>query len=84
LTIRGGVRTWWRGADIDIASFAAGMTAVFVGLLGKGLVESLFEKYRLATFMGLVIGMVCSAIPAHARLRAREPVVEGSQALQWS
>jgi O-antigen ligase len=84
LTIRGGVRTWWRGADIDVASFAAGMTAVFVGLLGKGLVESLFEKYRLATFMGLVIGMVCSAIPAHARLRAREPVVEGSQALQWS
>jgi O-antigen ligase len=84
LTIRGGVRTWWRGADIGIASFALGMTAVFVGLLGKGLVESLFEKYRLATFLGIIIGMVCSAIPAHARLKAREPVVEGTQALQWS
>jgi O-antigen ligase len=84
LTIRGGMQTWWRSADIAVASFALGMTAAFAGLLGKGLVESLFEKYRLATFIGLVVGMICSTIPSYDRARVREPETERATALQWS
>jgi hypothetical protein len=41
--------------------FALACTALVLGLVAKGLVESIFEKYRLAILVGLLLGMMHSA-----------------------
>ena len=38
------------------------LVAVVVGLVSKGMVESIFEKYRLATMLGLSLGMLRSVV----------------------
>lgn len=55
----------WRS---QVASLAAALSlaasAVVVGLIAKGMVESLFEKYRLAVALGVVLGLTLSAARA--------------------
>ncbi|HWC25056.1 MAG TPA: O-antigen ligase family protein [Solirubrobacteraceae bacterium] len=60
-TAAGVAGTWWREADDRAAAFALGAGAVVAGLLGKGMAESVFEKYRLAVVLGLAIGAVIAA-----------------------
>ena len=65
------LRTWRRHHDRRIAVFAGACGAALAGLLAKGMVESVFEKFRLATLMGLLIGAIASAAAS-----AREPVAD--------
>jgi O-antigen ligase len=58
LSMRDGVRAWLRHRNQIGAALALGCTAVVVGLLAKGLVESIFEKYRMATLLGVMLGMM--------------------------
>lgn len=61
LSIAGGVRAWRLHPDPHIAALAAGATAALVGLLAKGMVESIFENYRVAVVLGVVLGIARSA-----------------------
>jgi O-antigen ligase len=61
LSLAGGVRAWREHVDDRIAALAAACVAVVVGLVAKGMVESIFEKYRLAVFLGLSLGVLLSA-----------------------
>ncbi|MGH2839640.1 MAG: O-antigen ligase family protein [Solirubrobacteraceae bacterium] len=55
------MRGWsWHESD-RAAAFALAAGAAVAGLVGKGMVESLFEKYRLAAALGLGIGVMLSA-----------------------
>jgi O-antigen ligase len=58
LSMRDGIRAWLRHHNQIGAALALGCTAVVVGLLAKGLVESIFEKYRMATLLGIMLGMM--------------------------
>ena len=61
LSLAGGVRVWREHRDDRIATLAAACVAVVIGLVAKGMVESIFEKYRLAVFLGLSLGVLLSA-----------------------
>ncbi len=59
---------WWRGIltwrwhpDNRVAAWAIAAVTLSAGLLAKGLVESIFEKHRLALLLGVVIGLAISA-----------------------
>jgi O-antigen ligase len=58
ISMHDGVRAWLRHHHHIGAALALGCTAVVVGLLAKGLVESIFEKYRMATLLGVMLGMM--------------------------
>lgn len=64
LTLSDAFFAWRRHVDryLAVLGFACGTT--LVGLLAKGMVESLFEKFRLATLMGLLIGAIIAAASA--------------------
>lgn len=57
-----GFLVWRRHHDTMVAIFALSLVAVIVGLLVKGSVESILEKYRIATMLGLTLGMLRSAV----------------------
>ena len=59
--INAGVLVWRRHLRPYVAALALGATAALVGLIARGLVESVFEKYRLAVGMGVLIGLILSA-----------------------
>ena len=46
----------------EVAVFALALVAVVVGFVAKGMVESIFENYRLATVLGLSLGMLRSVV----------------------
>lgn len=63
------VRGWSVHGDRS-AAFALAVGAIVAGLLAKGLAESIFEKYRLAAFLGIGIGtMMAAGLPARADAR---------------
>ncbi len=69
------LRGWLsRRSDIN-AAFALGIGAAVTGLVGKGMAESIFEKYRLTLALGLGIGAMLSA-----GLPARPPVAPARSA----
>ena len=70
-----GVARGWRSDRPDrAAAFGLGVAAAVAGLVGKGMVESVFEKYRLAAALGLGIGVMISAgLPSGAPAAARAP-----------
>jgi O-antigen ligase len=55
------IRTWRTHPDNLVAALAMATVAVAAGLLAKGMVESIFEKHRLAVLLGIVLGMAMSA-----------------------
>jgi O-antigen ligase len=57
-----GFSTWRLHPDPMVAVVALALFAVVVGLIAKGQVESIFENYRLATVLGLSLGMLRSAV----------------------
>src|SRR3954451_5700040 len=71
LVIRDGIQAWRFHPDNAVAAFALASIAIVGGLLAKGLVESIFEKYRLAMFLGLFMGFAHAAALESARARAR-------------
>jgi O-antigen ligase/polysaccharide polymerase Wzy-like membrane protein len=58
MSLRDGMRAWMRHPNDLAAALALAGTAIVTGLLAKGLVESIFEKYRIATLLGLTLGMI--------------------------
>ncbi len=62
------VVAWWRGIltwrwhpDNRVAAWAIAAVTLSAGLLAKGLVESIFEKHRLALLLGIALGLAISA-----------------------
>jgi hypothetical protein len=52
----------WRGHDdAVIAAFAMGCAAALIGLVAKGLVESILENFRLAATLGMLLGGIAAA-----------------------
>jgi O-antigen ligase len=73
------LRAWWTQGDDRAAAFALGTGAVVAGLLGKGMAESLFEKYRLAVMLGLGIGvMIAAGLPSRSRRPRARAVPAGT------
>jgi O-antigen ligase len=70
LALLDGLAAWRRHPNDVAAVLALAAVAIISGLLARGMVESLFEKYRLATMLGIVLGIVGSAAlsPVRARL----------------
>lgn len=62
VSIVNGISTWRFHADPMVATLALGLLAVVVGIVTKGMVESVFEKYREATVLGLSLGMLRCAV----------------------
>ncbi|HEY7948615.1 MAG TPA: O-antigen ligase family protein [Acidimicrobiales bacterium] len=76
LSLADGLAAWRQHPDRMVAVMALALVAVVIGLVGKGMVESIFEKYRLATMLGLSLGLLRSAVtsaggPRLALRRAR-------------
>jgi O-antigen ligase len=72
----GVLRTWYRSNEELVAALALGTTAAVLGLIGKGMAESIFEKYRIAMALGLFLGLLLSAAAASDPVRepsARKP-----------
>jgi O-antigen ligase len=57
-----GLAVWRLHPDRMIGVLALALVAVVVGFVAKGMVESIFEKYRLATMLGLTLGLLRSAV----------------------
>jgi hypothetical protein len=60
-----GLRAWLGLQQGLIAALALGTLAAIGGLLAKGLAESVFEKYRVALVLLLLVGMLISAASAY-------------------
>jgi O-antigen ligase len=58
VTLAAGVRGWQRAHDRAVAAVALGAAAGAAGLLAKGMVESIFEKYRLAMLLAVLLGVM--------------------------
>jgi hypothetical protein len=76
LSLKDGVAAWRRHRNDLAAALAFACTAVVMGLLAKGLVESIFEKYRIATLLGLTLGMI-RALATSAEEAAPEQADKG-------
>ena len=72
VSTNGGIRTWRYHPDERIAAIAAASLAVVAALIAKGMVESVFEKYRLAVFLGISIGVLLSAVSSLDRAEPLE------------
>jgi O-antigen ligase len=59
--LNAGILVWRRHAQPVVAALALAASAALVGLIARGMVESIFEKYRLAVGMGVLIGLILSA-----------------------
>ena len=57
-----GFAAWRLHPDRMVAVAALALIAVVVGLVAKGQVESIFENYRIATLLGVSLGMLRSAV----------------------
>jgi O-antigen ligase len=76
-SIFGALRTWYRSRDELIAALALGTTAAVLGLIGKGMAESILEKYRIAVALGLFLGILLSTATAGEQLgEATQPEEE--------
>lgn len=73
LAVRDGLGAWRRNGDAVAAALGLASVAIISGLLARGMVESLFEKYRLATMLGIVLGIVGSVAVSPVRARSAEP-----------
>lgn len=72
VSVADGLATWRRHPDPAVGVLALALVAVVVGFVVKGQVESLLEKYREATVLGLTLGMLRSAATSAGGLRRSE------------
>jgi O-antigen ligase len=85
LTFRDAARVWWYEVDARIAAFALASACAIIGVLAKGMVESIFEKFRLATLLGFLLGAVTtSTLSAMAREPESAPIPDGRARAAWS
>ncbi|MFP5348025.1 MAG: O-antigen ligase family protein, partial [Actinomycetes bacterium] len=55
------ISVWRNHPSTQIAALGAAAGTLIAGLLAKGMVESIFEKDRIAVFLGLTLGLAISA-----------------------
>jgi O-antigen ligase len=67
-------RCWVRHPDDRLAALALACATAVVGLLAKGLAESVLYKFRLSALLGLLVGTICAV--AASRRRSRETADE--------
>lgn len=75
-----GVRVWRKASDPVLAALALASAAIILAMVSKGLVESLFEKYRLAALLGLVVGIGLATL-SRELARRREPTEQLEEAV---
>ena len=66
------IRRWSTIADDAQAAIVLGAGAALAGLLTKGLFETIFQKYRLAVLLGLLIGIIAAANASPVRQRSAD------------
>ncbi|MFQ5426809.1 MAG: O-antigen ligase family protein, partial [Gaiellales bacterium] len=71
LSLVAGVRGWLRLQGDLTAALALASSAIIAGLLAKGMVEDLLEKYRLVVLLGLVAGFTLTALAGRVSRRPR-------------
>jgi O-antigen ligase len=73
LSFRDGLFAWRSHPDRMAGALALALVAVIVGLLVKAMVESDLENYRLATLLGLSLGLLRAVVtsPGAARISKR-------------
>jgi hypothetical protein len=59
-TVGGGLAVVWQVPD-EAAARCAAFVSVVAGLMAKAMVESIFEKYRIAVLLGLSLGALAGA-----------------------
>ena len=64
-----GLMAWRLHPDRMVAVLALALVAVVVAFVSKGMVESIFEKYRLATMLGISLGLLRSAVTSASAQR---------------
>jgi O-antigen ligase len=64
-------RSWTSHPDDRVAALALACAIAIVGLLGKGLAESVLYKFRLSALLGLLVGVICAVA---AERRSARPV----------
>lgn len=77
-------KTWTgftRLEDGRLAALCLGLTAALCGMIAKGMVESIFEKYRLAIALALLIGMALSVAGGLDPREREEAPEDGLRAL---
>ena len=84
LAVSDGWTAWRRQQDDLAAALALASVAIIAGLLARGMVESLFEKFRLATLLGITLGIIGSVAVAPLRARARADRRLGEPEQAWS
>jgi len=57
-----GFTTWHLHPDRMVAVLALALCAVVIGFVAKGQVESIFDNYRLASLLGVSLGMLRAAV----------------------
>jgi O-antigen ligase len=77
VSLSDGLRVWRRHPDRMMAVFALSLVAVILGILVKGGFESIFEKYRIATMLGLLLGMLRSTVTSAGSALPSLPVLVG-------
>ena len=82
-----GVAAWRRRSDDVVAAIAIALVAVIVGQLVRGTLEPIFEEYRLATMLGLSMGILRAAVvapdPGTFSLEAKGRERFGGASAQW-
>lgn len=82
-----GIKTWLKHLDALVAAVALASTCALTGLIAKGMVESIFEKYRLAMLLGFLIGVVAStrlSMAAPARASLPETTYVAKESPEWN
>ena len=81
---------WWRGVltwrwhpDNRVAALAIAAVILSAGLLAKGMVESIFEKHRLALLLGIALGLAISAASAGPATRHPAWVITPTEQTRW-
>ena len=90
LAASGVVVVWWRGIltwrwhpDNRVAAWAIAAVTLSAGLLAKGLVESIFEKHRLALLLGVVMGLAISAVESGPAMHGRWWGIARTEESRW-
>jgi O-antigen ligase len=62
MSLVNGFAAWRLHPDRMVAVLALTLVALVVGMIAQGQVESIFENYRIATLLGLTLGLLRSAV----------------------
>jgi O-antigen ligase len=62
MSLVNGFAAWRLHPDRMAAVLALGLVAVVIGMVAQGQVESIFENYRIATLLGLTLGLLRSVV----------------------